>query len=325
MIAVGIVANPKLKKPVLVTSEGSGIVISRLDDAEWTDIGDGYYEEDSSVTHQTGFVRVHTPTGVEPKAQGYGTSLYTALCLGATMPEFLRRKLAAQRERGRVEIKPRSVYEGVASQPGERSGEAEAWWRRAADFDLATRSDFTETEEDVDVSSEAQDCVERHYKDASVSVSATASIERTMEADVYPYSKAEDAGLIIASFAFEVETGVRAGGTSAPDPGALWKLVREKPDHVRDVYKTALFALDVRGLDLDAINLLGMLATISDATEEELDHLRLRWDLGLDPSVPITQMRLPLKPNQAAAAEDALEHAARARSLVHWDRLASLP
>ena len=322
MIAIGIVVNPKLRKPVLVSSEGSAVVVSRLDDEDWSDIGDGYYDENSAITHQTGFVRVHTPSGVHPKAKGYGTSLYTALCLNATMPEFVRRKLPSEVNRGRVEVRPRHAYEGIASQPGDRTREAEEWWDRAADFDLARREDFAATEEGVDVSSEAQQCLEGSYDDASISVSATADIERTVEADVYPFSKAEDAGLIVASFAFEVQPD---GGSRTPGPAALWKLIRDKPGHVHEVYKDPLFALDVRGLDIDAMNLVGMLATMTDSTEEELDHLRLRWDLGIDPAVPITQMRLPLKPNQSRAADAAVAHAATARSLVHWDRLEMLP
>lgn len=257
----------------------------RLQTSPWGLIGSGYYDTNNEATALSQLVRVHTPEGVVPREQGYGVSLYTGLCLGATMSSFAR------------DVSPNAGshtleedWPGVSSMPGHRSYEAEQWWKRAMERGLTSR-------ECLDVSDDEDDC---------------------REVDLYPFRIAKRLQLAVASFAFESDWKSLPG---------LWRRIQKSPNHIRDVAPTALLALDVRGLTLEGINLLGILGVYANMSDADLNGLRMRWELNLDPGAPIAQMTLPFKPNSAEArsAERALAQAAEARAAVGWDRLEDLP
>src|SRR5262249_23602919 len=86
-------------------------------------------------------------------------------------------------------------------------------------------------------------------------------------------------------------------------------------------------ALDVRGLTLDSMNLIGTLAESLGASEDDLHDLRFRWEMGLDPATPITQLRLPFKKNSSEnrAAHRSVERAEELRRDAGWAKIAGLP
>jgi hypothetical protein len=100
------------------------------------------------------------------------------------------------------------------------------------------------------------------------------------------------------------------------------------PKVIGEVEAEALLAIDVRGLSLDAMNLIGVLAEHGGASENDLHMLRYRWEFGLDPEAEVRQLRLPLSSNrrrlQANAARDALARAMELRDRTGWSSL-SLP
>jgi hypothetical protein len=130
--------------------------------------------------------------------------------------------------------------------------------------------------------------------------------------NVLKYSAALRAGLIIA--AADLDVLLR---DVAPD--ALWRDVHEDRVTVHRVYVEPILALDLRGLTRDAMNLLGVLAEKGGATEEQLDHMRLRWELNLDPNEAVRQLRLLPNPGRAEATA-AVAEAAEARQKLGWDR-----
>jgi len=303
-IVVGIVVNPKLRRPVIVRAKEGEIRIHRLGydpehvvDVElpsnpWLLIGDGYYQADAQATEMSGLIRVHTPSGVRPKGAGYGTSLYTALCLGARAPEFAEHLPSA----AKADLL-RHSWPGVSSQPGGRSEEANAWWDAAISRGIAGR-------ECIDTGDDEDDCT---------------------EVDLYRFRSVRRNHLLVAAFAFVMgREGMRP---EREDWETLWTKVREHPEAVNDVHQKALLALDVRGLTLGAINMLGVLGVHAGTSDRNLDGLRMRWEHNLDPSAEIAQMVLPFKPNSSEArrAEDALALADEARAEVGWDRLEDLP
>jgi len=307
---IGIVANPKLKRPLLVEAiaqevnvyrlgyENTEVISTRKESAEqkpWKRAGNGYYDVDNEATRLSGFLRVHTPTGVVPRGAGYGTALYTGLLVGAVIDDFIADVDPTMSEMNHL---PGGSWPGISSKPGTRSKDAEDWWEASIHRGLASR-ECAEVEEDPD---EPEDC---------------------SEIDLYPLRTALRFKLIPASFVFHHN---QFRDTSA-SWNTLWREVREHPEAINRVEPKALLALDVRGLTLGAINLLGVLGIHAGMPEADLDSMRLRWELNLDPSQEIAQMRLPFKPNSSEArrAEAALGRADEARAAVGWDRLEDLP
>jgi hypothetical protein len=325
MIAIGIVVNPKLNKPLLATAAGQGVEISALDDEYWTDVGEGYYAEDDPATSVTGLVRVHTPSGLTSgyAGKGYGTSLYTALCLGSGKRSDVKRIFGRDRQYSLY-----STYDGISSMSGTRSSDADIWWDRAVELGLARAGTHEDTNEDVDLSYEASSCLSGNdYSEGGTITdvtSATGTVETSVEANTYDFETASEHNLIVASFVFEYGSDKQQ---KLPTVDALWKLVQENPGNVQSVDAEALLALDLRGMDKDAINLIGMLAQQSDLDEESLLNIRIRWELQLDPTEPIRQTRLPFKANssEARAAHGAVEQARESRESVGWTELAALP
>jgi hypothetical protein len=134
----GILINPKTGRPVLLKQRESYRV--RLLELDGSMAGEGYFETErykrasdgnsySFSTMATGYPRVHTPSGVQVRGGGYGTVLYSALCLASHLDWAGVREFFLERE---------GIYDGVSSMPKHRSPSAEAWWSSAkVDFNLA--------------------------------------------------------------------------------------------------------------------------------------------------------------------------------------------
>lgn len=327
---VGIVVNPKLKQPVLVLWEGDEIEIwslarggGRVGMGSY-ESGDPSYEQPANIT---GMPRVHTPSGVKPKGKGYGTSLYTALCLGAH-----------QHHENELDIEVEWDGDGVSSDADTRSPAASAWWNQAVRLRLAEEIEDEYTEEDVDIDPYDLDC---SHSDGEVEIrSAMGDITKTQTVNAYPYDNAERSDLIVASI---VDVEIReaalvdrvAGKTrDSPvvrllSPGGLRSLWKEAIDRhtVMEVDRDALLALDVRGLEPQAVNLLSTIAMLDGVSDKDIGALRMRAELNLDPATPIRQMSLPFTPNPAEKRQirSMLEETKQLRDSLDWKRLSQLP
>lgn len=329
--AVGLLVNPKLKTPVLATYEGNDMTIFR-DEGGWRFEGAGYYDEDEPLAAQSGFLRTHTPRGVVSKGMGYGTCLYTALCLGGH-----------HNSDDNIDISTYLKGDGVMSIPYNRSEKAEYWWRRARDMGLVTPDYVEASRENVDATEELGgavmgETVELDDLTAEVTYvnNIDVDINASLDVDVYPYDRAGRAELILASFiapvamTFVEEEGRRRHKLiSDTDLRGMWRSLKEDDAGtlIDEVESDLIMALDVRALSLQTVNLLGILLQYDDVPEKELHEFRMRWELGLDPEEPIRQMELPLKPNSAEMrrAVAAVERASYLRSQTDWSRFAALP
>jgi len=134
----GILINPKTGRPVLLKQRESYRV--RLLELDGSMAGEGYFETEryrrasdgnsySFSTMATGYPRVHTPSGVQVRGGGYGTVLYSAMCLASHLDWAGVREFFLERE---------GIYDGISSMPKHRTGSAETWWSSAkVDFNLA--------------------------------------------------------------------------------------------------------------------------------------------------------------------------------------------
>lgn len=319
MHALGIVINPKLNEPVLVAVEGDGDVgIFSL--RTGVRIGTGSYERDDPdylrPAEVTGFPRVHTPAGVKPKGKGYGTCLYTGLCVGAHMN--------AENE---IDIRTDQDGDGISSESESRSVSADAWWNRAVELRLADRETTEVTEEDLEFGyDDLSDCEDGEGRKVTIS-QAIGDVTTEVEVDTYVFSTAESANLVLVTMAIEFRPSPSRLDMSG-SLKALWKTIVEDEGYgIEEIDTEAILAADVRNLSADAVNLFTAIMSAEGVDDEDIDALRLRAELGLDPSVPIRQMHLPFTPNPAERSElhELNEQTEELRDRVGWSRLASLP
>lgn len=124
----GIVVNPKTAELLFATVDGSEVFIST---SKNVDMGQGHFDNDESYdvdrgafsTMATGFPRIHTPMGVGERGGGYGTALYSSLCLASHVDWI-----------GAVDVPylpVNGIYDGISSMPDTRSPLADAWWNAA--------------------------------------------------------------------------------------------------------------------------------------------------------------------------------------------------
>jgi hypothetical protein len=133
---LGLLVNPKTKGPVhVIRPSGGGVRIYGMIDGEIKKIGDGNLETDEYSEYAapaiaTGYPRSHTPSGVQPRGMGYGTCLYTGLCL-----------LAHYNHTKDLDLELEWDGDGISSDPNNRSHSAGRWWS------AAERLELTSTEE----------------------------------------------------------------------------------------------------------------------------------------------------------------------------------
>lgn len=189
------------------------------------------------------------------------------------------------------------------------------------DLELARQEEVENTEEGVEATDELSDYIEgKEVGDGRVAyvnrISVDTVTEKTFE--IYEWSSAQDHHLDIADFTLEFEGPIEA----------TWRRLRDGADDVEiTVEPDWVFACDVRGLSIDGMNLLGLLAQIAGAKEDDLSAFRLRWELGLDPEVPVHQLALPFTPNSSDGrrVRQELARVAELRRSAGWAQLAALP
>lgn len=342
---VGIVVNPKLKKPVLVVWDGSEISIWSME-KNGRRIGLGSYEayEEQYLKPSlvTGMPRVHTPSGVSMKKQGYGTSLYTALCLGAH-----------QHHDGDLDIEVPYEGDGICSDRESRSADASKWWEMAVRLDLADVMEDEAIEEDVEFDADDLECT--HYSGQNVQVHwARGDVSEMIMAYFYEFDSADSADLVVAGWepikiregALEEVSGEGAGYWQSTTPFMVSSVARGRryssiaPEGFRNVWRMlaeeddaeyvnndALLALDMRNMEPHAVNLLSTVARINGVDDELIISMRMRAEYQLDPDASIKQMSLPFKPNssEGRAIMQELERTKELRASLDWDRLSALP
>ena len=315
--ALGIVVNPKLKVPVLVVADGADITITAMDAEGYEDLGSGYYGMSDAIAQMLGLPRSHTPHGVTIEGAGYGTCLYTALCLGAHQ-NFESHE--GHPNRYRIQSYGPDG-DGICSTTDDRSSDADEWWRRARRLGLAREVEEEQEDENVDVTSNFDSLIEgESVDDGVVSRVNTISVDvsKQVSGDVYLWDSASSHKLVVADFTIPM--------ASSAEANALWERVKDRK-LVTEVSVELILALDLRGLDVSGINLLGLLAEQAGASEEALHDLRFRWENGLDPSAPVKQMQLAFKKNSSEArrARRVVEEAEIYRLGAGWAELESLP
>jgi hypothetical protein len=162
----------------------------------------GEYDSGYTASEASGFPRAHTPDGVKTKNAGYGTVLYTGLCLGAKLEEA-----------GFLELQTQVAGAGISSNK-KRSRAADNWWRAAKNnFDLVYEVDIDgeeeEEEEEYDATIDSNSGrVLQRISDALINaldpdgsldidtVWVKGTLTRTVTtesstADVYPYARSE--------------------------------------------------------------------------------------------------------------------------------------
>jgi hypothetical protein len=315
---IGLVANPKIKRPLLASVYDQNAEIHRFEGKRSVYEGGGSFEEGTEGQYGraaavTGYPRVHTVDGVKTKGKGYGTALYTALCLAAN-----------QDDDGDIRLGLDVSGAGISSQEGTRSSSAEAWWSRAKDLDLAEATEDEITEENVDLDAgtdKLTKCLRYELEGKTISYVNTVNVDVTehIEADYYTYDNATGAGLVLASFnvdAFAADDGVRL----------TYQALKEETADVHEVYADPLVALDVRGLPPHMIEIIALLLEW-EGQGKAAAGVRLRYLLNLDPATGAKAAARILKPNAADAREisQVMSSVVKARKSVDWARLSKLP
>lgn len=161
---LGCVLNPKTNLPCPVYKDKSRTVEvydPALDQKE----GDGYFDHgdhgaDYTASEKSGFPRVHTPSGVKTRKAGYGTVLYTGLCLAAKLEDA-----------GHLKIDTQVAGAGISSNAN-RSNAADAWWSAAkGEFDLVYSVEIEGEEEEE----------EEEYEETLSSTRAISRLRETLE------------------------------------------------------------------------------------------------------------------------------------------------
>lgn len=214
-------------------------------------LGKQYNQCESS----TGYPRVHTPDGVSKSRRGggIGTVLYTALVCAAYSANDLG-------------INVREDGAGICSSTYSRSVDADAWWDRAVDrYGIASRS---ESEEEIEC--EGYDvCIGKR------------------SCDVYTYSKANKAGLVVMLNSIEEEVSFANSITAASAENT----------HVAN--PTALAALNTGSILAtfgetrmnEAFKLMAFLeesAKLADVSARNREAMRTRFLAGVDGHAPVT-------------------------------------
>ena len=326
LVVLGLVVNPRDHVPVLVTTDGAYVGIRGLKTTSlFFKHGSGYYDTSGhsrsyEAEQLTNFPRVHTPDGVAPRGSGYGTVLYTALCAGA----FLN-------DAGDAEISMNTDGPGICSEEEGRSSEATKWWTAANRKGLTSIDEIegeAEREENVDLEVPT-DALEPYVDEGSVVYvnSVNVDIEKDGEplrVDSYKYADAESSNLVVMLF----NDPQYADGKQVPKEirnGTELKWIVETVSNdasvIRDTNQLALLGLDVRGLDVQAVNLIALGYMHAELGDKEVDALYYRWKHNLDPEHEVRQLQM-FSPNaRAAGLSDVIE----ARRQADWRRLEDLP
>lgn len=312
--------NPRNGELVLAVTDDRVVGIRSLEPHQlMRQIGQGYYDTQGhgrsiEASQATGYPRSHTPHGVSPKRMGYGTSLYTALTLGAHLTDDRV-----------VRISMSYHGDGICSEP-DRSAAASAWWEKAHQLGLTERQTVGEgeqCEENMDVTEHFMPHHLEPMLDGRVTYVNDVNVDICVEgdefeADMFAYMTAWERDLIAVEFAIEVPSDYDL----RPNLGLRYLLesILDGDEELIDVNADALLAANVIALDEDILKLLS-LSYEEAGISQHIDGLWYRWQHQLDPGVESPQVQLALNQSRSADLRSVLE----AREATAWDELAMLP
>jgi hypothetical protein len=287
MFTVGLVVNPKSGELAEVAYDQDDERIS-THDLDGEKLGEGYYEGDSdsdSALPQkyTGLPRANTPEGVKERGGGWGTVLYTAMCLGAYLES-----------RGVVRVDLTVSGPGISSGDWSRSSSATKWWYNAVEeYGLASNVEGCNTTSDEDsfsdsgrgddygLESSIESSTDRTVtKVIQYSVSADYEYEEEVcgEAQAYPYKNAIRKNLIVAEATSEKLS------RNVP----FFELTRaEMLEHLNVISLDVILALNVGYLraqanGIDSFFRILDLAEQAGATKKQTDWMKRRYNAAAD-------------------------------------------
>lgn len=252
----------------------------------------------------TGFPRVHTAGGVSYKESGYGTALYTGLCMGATL-SFLRRFRLSLPVQNAGISSMENVYDDNGNRVAtQRSAEATNWWNTAEEeFGLVRSKDgeFPHVAE-VEISdsgSEAPDWLDidrfaaehdHHDVQGVSSWSADATIEVNeplpVQAQYYPYQNATRDHLVAAMIGAEpalmLESEDGRPSILDADIDAVVAALDEIDAEAIAACNTGLLSQEPRGDQIDAMKFLLALADAAGVSRDDKERMQLRAMMGMD-------------------------------------------
>ena len=238
----GLLVNPRSGELLLAAFVG-GYCNIRLPDGLMA--GSGHFDpiERYSVsgfpfsTMATGYPRVHTPEGVQVEGGGFGTVLYSALCLASHI-NWIGGPVSPQ-------LPLNGIYDGISSMPDWRSASAEAWWSAAKmRFDLAYEVMATNT-----VTGVSKPC------------------------DVYEYSALLASNMVIA---WSPNGPSIEGIERAPAMQFMYD-AKGDGKSMTPANRKAVVNVNVSNLSNRVFSLLSDLASQSGATQKELDGMEHRF------------------------------------------------
>jgi len=329
----GFVINPRNGQPVLIEWDGERVDIYRWKPDKGDDVsreGRGYFERGSDEGAElSNYPRVHTPSGVSTKGQGFGTTLYTGLCL-----------VAHGAAEGKWRIPPYEDGDGISSTPGTRSAAAEGWWDKAVELNVAIREEYASQREDVEVAVDPDDieCMDEDTLRAAVDAhdggsvgltyvnSLNVDIEVSRDVDVMHYERAYESNLVMVYFDDIIDMHFADEG----DIREVWQhLVEVDGYDIGEFDEDVFVAMDVRFLPPQAVNLFAVIARTQGVDEYLIEAMRIRNQFGLDPDADLgmRQQLMKFTPNgpERQAAGEALELTALARKRTGWKKLRALP
>lgn len=320
---LGINVNPRNGEPLLVSTDGSYVSVRSLRTTELLlKHGLGYYDttgygQSQQAEQLTRFPRAHTPAGATPKGRGYGTSLYTALSLGAYL----------QANDADVQISMNTQGEGICSESQGRSSEASRWWTAALERGLTQREEGSEEEsceEYVKIDVDSDDLERVATLDAGQHITYVNEVNvdlcspgAELSVDMLSYENAYNADLVLCELVVDVPKTIRPGS----ELRYLVEQLLEDEVELLDRNSDALLAASVIGLDEEVIKLLSLAYADAGLTGSQIDSLWYRWEHGLEPGTESPQLRLTPNQSRAAGANAVLA----ARDRVAWHLVGDLP
>jgi hypothetical protein len=293
----GILINPRDGHP-LIAEQFVGKRVYILDMAG-DRAGESYFEISRRKTVQsgssgysfssmaTGYPRVHTPGGVETKGGGYGTVLYSALCLASHLDWAGVRSFVLERE---------GVYDGISSMTDHRSDDAERWWNAAkVDYNLAY---------EIEAENPFVDENDRVYESC----------------DVYEYRMLAASNMVVAWRALPRSVDLNYLDVTYSSSGWGYD-TRGDGNRTAPANRKAVVNMNVSSLSRSQFEFFLMLAKESKATQKELDGMMHRFKTKTDISWKFAAKR----PTASGYLDGGMEWSASGQTREGLSRAAEMP
>ena len=296
----GILINPKDGHPLIAEQFlGARVYLVEINFSRFYRVGDSYFETArqkmalntsySFSTMATGYPRVHTPGGVDTKGGGYGTVLYSALCLASHLDWAGVRSFDLERE---------GIYDGISSMPGYRTEDAERWWNAAmVDYNLAYEIEAANPFLD-------EDPLFQHYNTVHE------------PCDIYEYRMLAASNMVVAWRALPKRAELEGARSNEWGYDTRGDGKRTAPAN-----RKALVNMNLTRLTREQFQFFMGLAMESKATQKELAGMQHRFDTKTDISWKFAAKR----PTASGAVHEGLTWQASGQTQEGLSRAAEMP